>query len=133
MNRTSVSLLLCLHMLCEIVQVCNHPFLLQDREDASDEEDSFARAKELVSCSGKLELLDRMLHKLKEGGHRVLLFSQMTSMLDLLEEYLIYSGMKYQRLDGGTKATERQSRIDAFNRSSGKGDEVSKRARRLTE
>ena len=78
----------------------------------------------MVSSCGKLELLDRMLQKLRAGGHRVLLFSQMTSMLDLLEEYLIYSGWKYQRLDGGTKATERQQRIDAFNRSSGKGDEV---------
>jgi hypothetical protein len=59
------------------------------------------------------------------GPPRVLLFSQMTSMLDILEEYLVFRGWKYQRLDGNTRGVDRQNRIDMFNRSHGKGDEVS--------
>ena len=51
-----------------------------------------------MSSSGKLELLDRMLVKLRKDGHRVLLFSQMTSMLDLLEEYLVIRSGGLQRL-----------------------------------
>lgn len=52
---------------------------------------------------------------LQRDGHRVLLFSQMTSMLDLLEEYVSFRQWRYQRIDGGTKAMDRQARIDAFN------------------
>jgi len=90
------------------------------------EEDPEKRARELLTSSGKLELLDRMLQKLKAEGHRVLLFSQMTMMLDLLEEYLSIREWKYQRLDGSTKASDRQLKIDAYNRSKEQGGEVSR-------
>lgn len=90
-----------------------------DDDEVAGEDAEAARARRgeaLIRVSGKLKLLDAMLQRLKAGGHRVLLFSQMTSMLDLLEEYLNFRRWRYQRIDGSTKATDRQARIDAYNR-----------------
>jgi len=105
------------NMIMQLKKVCNHPFLMQEEDLCYPVNENYeVRAQALLASSGKLELLDRMLLRLKEGGHRVLLFSQMTTMLDLLEEHLMNRGWKYQRLDGSTKTTDRQARIDAFNR-----------------
>lgn len=60
-------------------------------------------------------LLQKMMRKLKEGGHRVLVFSQMTKMLDLLEDFLENEGYKYERIDGGVTGNMRQEAIDRFN------------------
>lgn len=60
-------------------------------------------------------LLQKMMKKLKEGGHRVLVFSQMTKMLDLLEDFLENEGYKYERIDGGVTGNLRQEAIDRFN------------------
>lgn len=72
---------------------------------------------ELIRASGKFELLDRILPKLRATGHRVLLFSQMTRLMDVLEEYLRISphGFKYLRLDGSTKTEERGHMLRLFN------------------
>ncbi|KAK7886895.1 hypothetical protein WMY93_026516 [Mugilogobius chulae] len=69
----------------------------------------------LTKASGKLLLLHKMMRKLKEGGHRVLVFSQMTKMLDLLEDFLENEGYKYERIDGGVNGNMRQEAIDRFN------------------
>lgn len=69
----------------------------------------------LTKSSGKLTLLQKMMRKLKEGGHRVLVFSQMTKMLDLLEDFLENEGYKYERIDGGVTGNMRQEAIDRFN------------------
>lgn len=69
----------------------------------------------MVAASGKFQLLDKMLAKLKEQGHRVLIFSQMTKMLDILEDYLHFKKYEYERLDGSIPADVRQERIDRFN------------------
>lgn len=69
----------------------------------------------LRKCSGKLDLLDRMLPILKKDGHKCLIFSQMTRMLDILEDYLELSGYKYCRIDGSIPREERQNMIDRFN------------------
>lgn len=69
----------------------------------------------LTKSSGKLMLLQKMMKKLKEGGHRVLVFSQMTKMLDLLEDFLENEGYKYERIDGGVTGNLRQEAIDRFN------------------
>ena len=76
-----------------------------------------AACEMLIGSSGKLALLDRMLRKLRaqNQGHRVLLFSQMTRLLDILEDYLIYRGYLYERLDGNVASADRQRRIDRFN------------------
>ena len=71
--------------------------------------------KAMTKACGKLVLLSKMLRKLKEEGHRVLIFSQMTKMLDLLEDFLEGEGYKYERIDGGITGTLRQDAIDRFN------------------
>lgn len=64
---------------------------------------------------GKLQALDRLLRKLQAGGHRVLIFTQMTKVLDILEQFLNIHGHKYLRLDGATKVEQRQILTDRFN------------------
>ncbi|XP_068100227.1 helicase SRCAP isoform X2 [Hyperolius riggenbachi] len=64
---------------------------------------------------GKLQTLDRLLRELKSGGHRVLLFTQMTRMLDVLEQFLNYHGHIYLRLDGSTRVEQRQALMERFN------------------
>jgi len=72
--------------------------------------------EEIVRASGKFELLDRLLPKLQRAGHRVLLFSQMTKLLDVLEVYLQMYNFKYMRLDGSTKTEERGRLLADFNK-----------------
>ncbi|XP_046595483.1 helicase domino isoform X1 [Neodiprion lecontei] len=64
---------------------------------------------------GKLQSLDKLLRKLKSGGHRVLIFTQMTRMLDVLEAFLNFHGHIYLRLDGATKVDQRQVLMERFN------------------
>ncbi|CAI5468177.1 unnamed protein product [Closterium sp. Yama58-4] len=70
---------------------------------------------ERVRASGKFELLDRILPKLQAAGHRILMFSQMTKVMDLLEDYLRSVGMLYLRLDGMTKTDERGRLLQLYN------------------
>jgi SNF2 family DNA or RNA helicase len=69
----------------------------------------------LVATCGKFQLLRRMLKRLRENGHKVLIFSQMTRMLDILEDFMDLEGYDYCRIDGTTKQEERQERIAVFN------------------
>lgn len=55
---------------------------------------------DLYRASGKFELLDRILPKLRATNHKVLLFCQMTSLMTIMEDYFAYRGFKYLRLDG---------------------------------
>ncbi|KAJ8953246.1 hypothetical protein NQ318_015827 [Aromia moschata] len=68
----------------------------------------------LVTDSGKLSVLDGLLRRLKEEGHRVLIYSQMTKMIDLLEEYMWHRHHKYMRLDGSSKISERRDMVADF-------------------
>jgi DNA helicase INO80 len=70
--------------------------------------------RRFVSDCGKLARLDALLKQLKEGGHRVLLYFQMTRMIDLMEEYLTYRNYKYCRLDGSTKLEDRRDTVADF-------------------
>ena len=67
-----------------------------------------------MECSGKLVLVDKLLPKLKKEGHRVLIFSQMVRVLDILEDYLVDAGYEYERIDGGVIGNRRQRAIDRF-------------------
>lgn len=62
----------------------------------------------ILLCAGKLQTLHTLLRRLKIGGHRVLIFTQMTRMLDVLEQFLNYHGHIYLRLDGNTRVEQRQ-------------------------
>ncbi|XP_069044099.1 helicase SRCAP isoform X2 [Lepisosteus oculatus] len=64
---------------------------------------------------GKLQTLHMLLRRLKAGGHRVLIFTQMTRMLDVLEQFLNYHGHIYLRLDGSTRVEQRQALMERFN------------------
>ncbi|KAL2176541.1 SNF2 family N-terminal domain-containing protein [Thermothelomyces heterothallicus CBS 202.75] len=64
---------------------------------------------------GKLQVLDKLLRRLQAGGHRALIFTQMTKVLDILERFLNIHGHKYLRLDGATKVEQRQILTDRFN------------------
>ena len=70
--------------------------------------------RRFVTDSGKLAQLDALLGQLKAGGHRVLLYFQMTRMIDLMEEYLTYRNYKYCRLDGSTKLEDRRDTVHDF-------------------
>ena len=61
----------------------------------------------IFRSSGKFELIDRILPKLKEFNHRVLIFTQMTHLMDIMQIYFDYKGIKHLRLDGSTKADDR--------------------------
>ena len=81
-------------------KVCAHPYLFLDRLQPPY---APADAAELVRASGKLALLDDALPKLRATGHRVLLFSQMTRALDVVEDFLDLRGLPCLRLDGACK------------------------------
>ena len=70
---------------------------------------------ELIRSSGKLILLDKLLPKLHKENHRVLMFSQWSRILDILEDYLVGRDYSYERIDGAVKSTDRQLAIDRFN------------------
>lgn len=77
---------------------------------------SFFPDKKLVQFdAGKLQTLADLLHDLKRGGHRVLIFTQMSKMLDILEAFLNLNGHTYVRLDGSTGVERRQRLMDRFN------------------
>lgn len=102
--------------LMELRVVCNHPVL--SRLHAEGMEDSLMPDHPLIPeirLCGKLEVLDRLLPKLKASNHRVLLFCTMTRALDVLETYLDWRGLSYLRLDGGTSAEERGNLVKQFN------------------
>ncbi|XP_043359572.1 chromodomain-helicase-DNA-binding protein 3 isoform X4 [Dermochelys coriacea] len=105
-----------LNIMMDLKKCCNHPYLFPVAAMESPKLPSGAyEGGALIKSSGKLMLLQKMLRKLKEQGHRVLIFSQMTKMLDLLEDFLDYEGYKYERIDGGITGTLRQEAIDRFN------------------
>jgi len=105
-----------LNVMMELKKCANHPYLLPGpAEEAPLAPSGLFEIQAMTKASGKLDLLQKMLKKLKEEGHRVLIFSQMTKMLDLLEDFLDGSGIKYERIDGGITGTLRQDAIDRFN------------------
>ena len=102
-------------VMMELRKCCNHPFLI-DEQEWPVTRDPKQFLQQLVQASGKLALIDSMLECMKERGHRVLIYSQFTTLLDLLEEWLAARQWGYQRIDGSVGGTDRQSRIDQFNR-----------------
>lgn len=109
----SVSLL---NIMMDLKKCCNHPYLFPvASEEAPLGPHGNYETQSLIKASGKLVLLSKMLTILRDQGHRVLIFSQMTKMLDILEDYLEGEGYKYERIDGAITGTLRQEAIDRFN------------------
>ncbi|KAM0917905.1 hypothetical protein ACQ4PT_009309 [Festuca glaucescens] len=99
----------------EMRNICNHPYLSQLHVEEIEGYLPRHYLPSVVRLCGKLEMLDRLLPKLKATGHRVLLFSTMTRLLDVMEDYLVWKKYKYLRLDGHTSGHERGALIDKFN------------------
>merc|ERR1711871_1610988 len=93
----------------QLRKCCNHPYLFADNEETNEE---------LVQMSGKLVLLDKLMRNFYKNGHKVLIFSQFTSMLDIIQDYfwLRKQARHVCRIDGSVKLEERQQQIDAFNK-----------------
>ncbi|XP_036082617.1 probable global transcription activator SNF2L1 isoform X6 [Rousettus aegyptiacus] len=100
-----------LNILMQLRKCCNHPYLFDGAEPGP----PYTTDEHIVSNSGKMVVLDKLLVKLKEQGSRVLIFSQMTRLLDILEDYCMWRGYEYCRLDGQTPHEEREEAIEAFN------------------
>lgn len=94
----------------------NHPFMFGEPMDPqAGVHIGTSHPQLLVRASGKFALLDRMLDRLHKDGHQVLVFSQMTKVLNILEDYLNYRQWKYCRIDGQTNIDDRQAAMDVFN------------------
>eukprot|EP00186_Timspurckia_oligopyrenoides_P004169 CAMPEP_0182444864 /NCGR_PEP_ID=MMETSP1172-20130603/3175_1 /TAXON_ID=708627 /ORGANISM="Timspurckia oligopyrenoides, Strain CCMP3278" /LENGTH=725 /DNA_ID=CAMNT_0024640511 /DNA_START=35 /DNA_END=2212 /DNA_ORIENTATION=+ len=101
--------------LMQMRKAANHPFLFE--EDAADSSSPVAWGtdEQIVRVSGKMQLLDRLLSRLLEKNHKVLLFSQFTTMLDILQDYLELRSIEYARIDGSTPLSDRVSQMNEFN------------------
>jgi len=99
--------------LMQLRKICQHPFLFESVEDKISP--SGLVDEKIVRTSGKIELLSRILPKFFTTGHRVLIFFQMTKVMDIMEDFLKMMGWKHLRLDGGTKTEERAQFVQMFN------------------
>lgn len=105
----------------QLRKCCNHPFLIKGVEERELEElgrrPTPAQIMEkTIQCSGKMVLVSKLIPKLKRDGHKILIFSQFLKQLDLLERYCEANSFVYERLDGSTGGSMRQSAIDRFSR-----------------
>lgn len=108
------------NVLVDLRKVCNHPYLFSKYDLDSKKigtEDCFRYdVPEVLKMSGKITIAVQMLKKLKQQGHRVLLFTQFIKVLDIWEDVCDHYGWGYRRLDGGTALRQRQQGIDDFNK-----------------
>nr|CAG8435680.1 14839_t:CDS:2 [Entrophospora candida] len=102
-----------LNIAVELKKASNHPFLFPNAEPPTITREDQLRG--LIMNSGKMVLLDKLLTRLKESSHRVLIFSQMVRMLDILTDYLRLRGYQHQRLDGSVPSEARKKAIENFN------------------
>ena len=105
-----------MNMLMQLRKCTNHPYLF----DGAEAGPPYVDGSHLWEQAGKMVLLDKLLTRLKQQGSRVLIFSQMTRMLDILEDYLFIknnngAGFEYCRIDGNTKTEDRDAAMDTFN------------------
>ncbi|KAI9264208.1 SNF2 family N-terminal domain-containing protein [Phascolomyces articulosus] len=97
----------------QLRKICNHPFVFEEVER---EVNPYKMSNDLLyRTSGKFELLDRILPKLRATGHRVLIFFQMTQIMDIMEDFCIYRGYNHLRLDGSTKSDDRSRLLQVYN------------------
>jgi ATP-dependent DNA helicase len=101
-------------MVMQLRKVCNHPYLFLIQTD-NVENPSVNGIPEILAWSGKMMLLDRLLPALIEKGHKVLIFSQMTNMLNIIEDYLTFvRKISFCRIDGSVSLRERTTEIASF-------------------
>ncbi|KAF9257203.1 hypothetical protein L218DRAFT_1081033 [Marasmius fiardii PR-910] len=101
-----------MNMVMQLRKVTCHPYLFDGAEPGP----PYTTDEHLVENSGKMLILDKLLKSMKAKGSRVLIFSQMSRVLDILEDYCLFRGYKYCRIDGGTAHDERIAAIDEYNK-----------------
>ncbi len=101
-----------LNIVMQLRKAANHPYLFEGME----EKGLPTYGDHLFQVSGKMAVLDKLLVKLFKQGSRVLIFSQMTRCLDILEDYMLYRQYQYCRIDGSTNSFDREVRLQDFNK-----------------
>lgn len=101
-----------LNIVMQLRKCCNHPYLFEGAEPGP----PYTTDEHLIYNAGKMTMLDRLLIRLKKQGSRVLIFSQMSRLLDILEDYCVFRGFNYCRIDGGTAHEDRIAAIDEYNK-----------------
>ena len=100
-----------MNVLMQLRKVCNHPYLFTGAEPGP----PFTDGPHLWENAGKMQLVHKLLQKLKDKGSRVLIFSQMTRVLDILEDYMRIMKYGYCRIDGSTDGEMRDEQMNVFN------------------
>ncbi|CAI4215053.1 unnamed protein product [Parascedosporium putredinis] len=101
-----------LNIVMQLRKCCNHPYLFEGAEPGP----PYTTDEHLVHNAGKMVVLDKLLGRLQKAGSRVLIFSQMSRLLDILEDYCVFREYKYCRIDGGTAHEDRIAAIDEYNK-----------------
>lgn len=115
-SKTGTKLLV--NTIMQLRKICNHPFMFPTMEESLSRNLGFTTGiisgPHLVRASGKFDLLDRILPKLKLSNHKVLIFCQMTNLMNILEDFLKDRGFSFLRLDGSTKSEDRELLLKQF-------------------
>ncbi|CAK7565474.1 MAG: chromatin remodeling complex Adenosinetriphosphatase [Sporothrix epigloea] len=101
-----------LNIVMQLRKCCNHPYLFEGAEPGP----PYTTDEHLVYNAGKMVVLDKLLKRLQKQGSRVLIFSQMSRQLDILEDYCVFREYQYCRIDGGTAHEDRIAAIDEYNK-----------------
>ncbi|EIN12993.1 SNF2 family DNA-dependent ATPase [Punctularia strigosozonata HHB-11173 SS5] len=101
-----------MNMVMQLRKVTCHPYLFDGAEPGP----PYTTDEHLIENCGKMVILDKLLKSMKEKGSRVLIFSQMSRMLDILEDYCLFRQYKYCRIDGSTAHEDRITSIDEYNK-----------------
>ena len=101
-----------LNIVMQLRKCCNHPYLFEGAEPGP----PYTTDEHLINNAGKMVMLDKILVRMKRQGSRVLIFSQMSRVLDILEDYCVFRNHKYCRIDGSTAHEDRIAAIDDYNR-----------------
>lgn len=99
------------NLVMQLRKCCLHPYLF----DGAETDIENPTCEDLIAASGKLAVLDKLLRSLYEKNHRVVLFSQFTSVLDILDDYCTMRGFKHCRFDGSTLRAKRNFIVNQFN------------------
>ncbi|KAF7593073.1 hypothetical protein BBP40_012090 [Aspergillus hancockii] len=101
-----------LNIVMQLRKCCNHPYLFEGAEPGP----PYTTDEHLVDNAGKMVILDKLLTRMQQQGSRVLIFSQMSRVLDILEDYCVFREYKYCRIDGTTAHEDRIAAIDDYNK-----------------
>lgn len=101
-----------LNIVMQLRKCCNHPYLFEGAEPGP----PYSTDEHLIYNAGKMIMLDKILERMKKQGSRVLIFSQMSRVLDILEDYCVFRDHKYCRIDGSTAHEDRIAGIDEYNK-----------------